>query len=604
MNRLLKFATRIAADVRSDRDLLEAFAASRDSDAMAELFRRYAPVVRRAAGDVCPAAADEVVQSAFLLLANRAGTLSSRASAAGWLFHVARRLAMKARTTAARRARHEARVPPPAGPAPVLDDLAFREVRALVAEELDQLPERLRAPLVLHYWEGAGHAEAAARLGCSVSTLKRILDAGREQLGARLARRGLNGASVLVVLAAIQARATAGAALSVPAFATFSRGVGGFGVGKGLALFTCVFVAGAALALGLATHEAAPPADAAVLGEKQPIALASLRAAPVPKMVDPGEGRIVLWRDGRPVSIAPGTKDVSPLLGSEFEGRAGRIRVGPDGKQLLVYLANRDGILPSTPEKRDRVFILDNRSKTEIDSGVSPCHAFWGSNGAIYGYGLVPPKGAVPDPGVDLTKNIVNWSLDLQTGKTNRLKLPGDVTVLDVSRDGSSFLVLQYEKNPASPGVWPDYRLGVIPADGSQLVPLTKLGEFSPQEYRFSPNGGSVLGIVYRSEGPEGRLIPDLVVFDVKTKSRTVVDVPKDARVAASCWSPDGKRIAFVWETQSEFSERNRVLPGPLLPGHQAKPKYTVTISKPDGSAARDVYTEVEHPYGSIDWGR
>lgn len=330
---------------------------------------------------------------------------------------------------------------------------------------------------------------------------------------------------------------------------------------------------------------------------------ASRRAAPVPKPVDPGEGRIVLWRDGRPVAVSPGTKNVSPL-GGEFGGRSGRLRVGPDGKRLLVYIANRDDILPSAPEKRDRVFVRDGATTREVNTGVSPCHAFWGADGAVYGHGLVPPKGVVPDPAVDLTTDIVNWSFDPRTGTAKRLKLPGDVAALDVSHDGKSFLVLQYEKVPGSPGIWPGYRLGVLPADGEPLVPLTKLGESSPQEFRFSPDGRSVLGTVYRSEGPEGRLVPDLVVFDVKTKARTAVALPRDARVAASCWSPDGKRIAFVWESQTAFAERNKVLPGPVVPGQEKRPTYTITVARPDGSDARDVYTEAEYPYGSIDWGR
>src|SRR5262249_3986454 len=148
-------------------------------------------------------------QAAFVLLSERAGTLTGRDSAAGWLFQVARRLALKARTAAARRTRHEASGPSPEPTPSPLDELAFREVRAVVAEELAKLPEQIRVVLVLHYWEGAAHAEAAARLGCSLSTLKRRLEAGRERLGGRLARRGLAGASVLTALSVLHAQAKA-----------------------------------------------------------------------------------------------------------------------------------------------------------------------------------------------------------------------------------------------------------------------------------------------------------------------------------------------------------------------------------------------------------
>jgi hypothetical protein len=43
---------------------------------------------------------------------------------------------------------------------------------------------------------------------------------------------------------------------------------------------------------------------------------------------------------------------------------------------------------------------------------------------------------------------------------------------------------------------------------------------------------------------------------------------------------------------------------GPFDPAREKKPVYTVTVAKPDGSDAKDVYTEAEHGFGSIDWGR
>src|SRR5262245_16377124 len=162
MHSLLKTAQHFVADPRPDRELLADFAAGRDPGALAELLRRHARAVRRVAAELCPEAADDVAQAAFVLLAERSAEVAGRESAAGWLFEVARRLALKARAAAVRRARHEAHAPPPLPPAEPLDELTFREVRAIVTEELARLPEGLRMPMVLHYWEGATHAEVAA----------------------------------------------------------------------------------------------------------------------------------------------------------------------------------------------------------------------------------------------------------------------------------------------------------------------------------------------------------------------------------------------------------------------------------------------------------
>jgi dipeptidyl aminopeptidase/acylaminoacyl peptidase len=183
-------------------------------------------------------------------------------------------------------------------------------------------------------------------------------------------------------------------------------------------------------------------------------------------------------------------------------------------------------------------------------------------------------------------------------------KLPGNLAVLDRSPDGKVFLVLRYEMPPGlapgAPRMWAESRLGLLPIEGGEFVPLTKLDEPSGHNFRFSPGGQSILGTMYRKDNSD--LFPVLTVFDLKANKRAMVAVPKEARVDAACWSPDGKRIAFVWESQAAFAERNKVLPGPVWPGQEKKPRWIVTVAKPDGSDAKDVYIDAEYRYGSIDW--
>jgi hypothetical protein len=68
-------------------------------------------------------------------------------------------------------------------------------------EEVDALPERYRAPLVLCYLEGVTQQAAAAQLELAKSTLRERLERGRALLRTRLTRRGL-GPAVLLVAAA------------------------------------------------------------------------------------------------------------------------------------------------------------------------------------------------------------------------------------------------------------------------------------------------------------------------------------------------------------------------------------------------------------------
>src|SRR5262249_50657224 len=168
-----------------------------DEAALNELIRRHAATVRSAALDVAPQAAEDVSQAVFLLFGRKAASLARRESVAGWFFQTARHLAMKARTAATRRARHGGEAGPAEAPPDRLAELSFREGRAAVAEELARLPEALRAPLLLTYWEGATNEAAARRLGCSVSTLKRRLEEGRDRMATRLARRRFTGDAAL-----------------------------------------------------------------------------------------------------------------------------------------------------------------------------------------------------------------------------------------------------------------------------------------------------------------------------------------------------------------------------------------------------------------------
>jgi RNA polymerase sigma factor (sigma-70 family) len=222
---LLRFIRQLAVGRKDsevpDHQLLERFAASGDEAAFTALLRRHGPMVL----SVCQSIlhnlhdAEDVFQAAFLVLARKAGSIQRREAVSSWLYRVAYRLAVKAQASVARRKDHEKRAAAPPSAEPLLD-MSLRELRDILNEELDLLPEQYRAPLVLCGLEEKSLEEAGRLLGWSKSCIKGRLQRGREQLRARLRRRGVELSTGL--LAALTVNSLS-AQVSVPLTASTLR---------------------------------------------------------------------------------------------------------------------------------------------------------------------------------------------------------------------------------------------------------------------------------------------------------------------------------------------------------------------------------------------
>jgi RNA polymerase sigma factor (sigma-70 family) len=149
-----------------DRELLARFLASRDEPAFTALVERHGPMVLA----VCRRAlrhqqdAEDACQATFLVLARSAGAIRKHAALGSWLHGVAYRLSRKLKESMVRRRTREAAATASASAA-TDSDASWREVRAVLDDELRRLPEKLRAPLVACYLEGLARREAAQRLG-------------------------------------------------------------------------------------------------------------------------------------------------------------------------------------------------------------------------------------------------------------------------------------------------------------------------------------------------------------------------------------------------------------------------------------------------------
>jgi RNA polymerase sigma factor (sigma-70 family) len=200
-----------------DPELLQRFAAQHDEAAFHGLLRRHGAMVLDVCRTVlgCEADAEDAFQATFLVLARKAASVRKTASLGSWLHGVAYRTALKARAHFSTRQKHEARAPVRQAAEPA--DPSWREVRQALHEELNELPEHYRAPLVMCYLEGATQDMAAAQFGVAKRTLRERLERGRELLRTRLVRRGLGPTAVLVAAAWPSAQAAASVPISLMA---------------------------------------------------------------------------------------------------------------------------------------------------------------------------------------------------------------------------------------------------------------------------------------------------------------------------------------------------------------------------------------------------
>jgi RNA polymerase sigma factor (sigma-70 family) len=186
----------------TDAQLLEQFLRHRDHAAFEMLVHRHGPMVLGVCKRVLRREhdAEDAFQATFLALVRKAGSIGNRASVASWLYKVGYRIALGASTRRATRAAREQSCPDLAA-AEARPQARDPDLRRVLDEEVNRLPEKYRAVFVLCQVEGRTIAEAARALECPCGTVGTRLARARQRLRSRLSRRGFGPAAG--VLAAV-----------------------------------------------------------------------------------------------------------------------------------------------------------------------------------------------------------------------------------------------------------------------------------------------------------------------------------------------------------------------------------------------------------------
>jgi RNA polymerase sigma factor (sigma-70 family) len=540
------------AGSRTDGQLLDDFVSHRDETAFAALLQRHGPMVfgvcRRLLPD--PHEVEDAFQATFLVLLRKAGSIAKVESVGSWLYGVAYRAASRARSQLQKRqARQRPLVDAPEEEASALAEV--RELKGILDEELHGLPEKYRAPLVLHYLGGKTKGETARQLGWSEGTVSGRLFRGRQLLQARLARRGLAVPAGLAALELANAGAAAApvrlleatlqAALhlraGLAAGAVFSERALGMAEGVARGLFATKLKVGAgllvlmsALAVGAAwvarqgwpgqapaARQEAPPAERAGAVRKNPPKQAD---APIRKATD-------LYGDPLP----PGAV----------------ARLGSNRGRHALYVSalafSRDGKILATHAQDGTVRLWDAAGKE--------LHVFRGdpesAKSALVCFAMAPDGRTLAGGGADGTVRFWN----LTTGRRVRQVRANRVGVrsLAFSADGKLLAVAGEDNSVClrDPATLKEVRClpGEAPNSGAQGTGvLVKEVVFSPESktlgvLRLPPPG------LHMSLGPYGQTPRGcLELWDVAEGKRTGrFQAPPASRALALL--PDGK--ALVW---------------------------------------------------------
>jgi RNA polymerase sigma factor (sigma-70 family) len=364
----------------SDGELLDRFRGGGEEAAFALLVQRHGSMVlgvcRRVLGDEHDA--EDAFQATFLVLARKASSIRRRASVASWLYGVARRIAAKAKVEAARRRRREQRYEEMPRRQPG-DEMAYREVRQVLDEELGELPDKYRVPLILCHLESKSQSEAARELGWARATLADRLARGRELLRGRLVRRGLTLSTGF--LTAVVTEGTTSA--SVPALLVLNTARAAALTGAGKSAGAVVSAEAAALAEGaIKTMSTSKLKIAAILVIGLALTTAGIaghRPASAPETPPPADTEKARSDSGKRVNAA-----------SEGFAYTGRV-LDPDGKPLAGAKLFICGLTPGVIEFRERAI-----------SGADGTFRFTVRRDEFGKNGIVPPSRSPPERYVNI----------------------------------------------------------------------------------------------------------------------------------------------------------------------------------------------------------
>jgi RNA polymerase sigma factor (sigma-70 family) len=165
--------------------------AERDLKAFEELYRHYHPRLTRFLMNILrhPQLTEEALDDTMMVVWKRPEGFNGASKVSTWIFAIAYRTALKARSRHDEPIEDEGLDLRPSGEAGAEQQLGQRQTQAILMSAMAQLSSDHRAVVDLTYFHDVGYREIAEILDCPVGTVKTRMHHARRHLKAMLAGR-------------------------------------------------------------------------------------------------------------------------------------------------------------------------------------------------------------------------------------------------------------------------------------------------------------------------------------------------------------------------------------------------------------------------------
>jgi RNA polymerase sigma factor (sigma-70 family) len=379
----------------TDGELLRHFVGRRDEAAFSALVERHGPMVlgvcRRVLGHAQDV--DDAFQATFLVLVQRANSITHEDSVGSWLYGVAHRICVRVKTNTRKRQIRER--PITDTPRTLDEPEGARELRPMLDEVLRGLPEKYRAPVVLHYLSGRTIAETARDLGWTEGTVSGRLARARGLLRTRLTRRGVALAAGLAAWGLSRDEAPAAVPTALRD-ATLAGAMRFAGTGTSSAAHLAEEVLRSLVRAKVKATATLVVVLGVLVGSA---ALIATRGPASPSFPGPGTAAERPTSDRGAVAprrqAGPGTDGLGDPLPAGAVARLGTTR-GRHARQLTSLALSPDGKLLVTRAGDDRVRLWEAASGKEL-------HALGGAPASpgLWGFAFAPDGRTVVTAGAD-----------------------------------------------------------------------------------------------------------------------------------------------------------------------------------------------------------